>query len=83
MFLEYNGESNQYLGKINGKNFILTKKGKKVTKTELDELKKNKWFNYLVEVKIIVIKKDKKDSIEKQIKTGQLDINEGLDGSKS
>lgn len=83
MFLEYKGNSNQYLGKINEKNFILTEKGAKVNKTELDELKKNKWFNKLVENGLILIKKDKKDNIEKQIKDGKLDINEEVDVSSS
>lgn len=74
MFLEYTGESNQYLGKIKDKNIILTKKGLKITKEELEELEKNKWFNLLVKQKMIVIKKDKKTDIDNQ-KKGKEDIN--------
>lgn len=66
MVIKYEGIGNQYLGTVNGYNFILGNEERNITEQELKELEQNKWFNYLVKNGLIIIKKDKKTKNKKE-----------------
>lgn len=77
MVIKYEGIGNQYLGEVNGYNFILGDEERNITEQELKELEQNKWFNYLVKNGLIIIKKDKKTKNKKE------ESIEELNGNKS
>jgi len=74
--IKYIGHDSQKLGTIDNKPFIIFKsKEKHINEDEWNKLKENKWVQKLIQNNMLIIK-NKKLEIDKEIEEGELTIKE-------